>query len=42
MTNHDSCVSECANRGHSKGQCVSACRPGFCHPGGEPPYCVSQ
>ncbi len=41
-TAHDSCMSGCASRGHSKGECVSACRPGLCHPGGEQPYCVSK
>ena len=41
-TDHDSCMSGCASRGHSKGECVSACRPGMCHPGGEQPYCVSR
>ena len=38
----DSCMTGCANRGHSKSQCVTACRPGLCHPGGEQPYCVSK
>jgi hypothetical protein len=41
-TDRDSCMTGCANRGHSKSQCVSACRPGLCHPGGEQPYCVSK
>ena len=39
-TERDVCMNECANRGHSKNQCVSACRPGLCHPGAEQPYCV--
>jgi len=39
-TDREACMSECANRGHSKRQCVSACRPGLCHPGAEQPYCV--
>jgi hypothetical protein len=42
MTNRNDCMSGCAGRGHSKDQCVSACRPGICHPGGEQPYCVSK
>jgi len=42
MTNREACLSGCANRGHSKDQCVSACRPGLCHTGGEQPYCVSK
>ena len=42
MTNRDACMSGCASRGHAKDQCVSACRPGLCHPGGEQPYCVSK
>jgi hypothetical protein len=40
-TDRESCMTGCA-RGHSKSQCVSACRPGLCHPGGEQPYCVSK
>ena len=41
-TNRDGCMSGCASRGHPKDQCVSACRPGLCHPGAEQPYCVSK
>jgi len=41
-TDRESCMTGCANRGHSKSQCVTACRPGLCHPGGEQPYCVSK
>ncbi|HET7802985.1 MAG TPA: hypothetical protein VFL53_01995 [Pseudolabrys sp.] len=41
-TDHESCMTGCANRGHSKSQCVTACRPGLCHPGAEQPYCVSK
>ena len=41
-TDRESCMTGCANRGHSKSQCVSACRPGLCHSGGEQPYCVSK
>ncbi len=41
-TDHESCMTGCANRGHSKNQCVTACRPGLCHPGAEQPYCVSK
>jgi|SoimicmetaTmtLMB_FD_contig_71_160169_length_1025_multi_2_in_0_out_0_1 hypothetical protein len=41
-TDRESCMTGCANRGHSKNQCVTACRPGLCHPGGEQPYCVSK
>jgi len=41
-TNRDACLSGCAQRGHAKGQCASACRPGLCHPGAETPYCVSK
>lgn len=36
------CMSECDKRGHSKGECTRACRPGVCHPGAEQPYCVSE
>ena len=28
-------MSGCDSRGYSKNQCVEACRPGLCHPGGE-------
>jgi len=42
MADRESCMTGCANRGHSKNQCVTACRPGLCHPGGEQPYCVSK
>ena len=41
-TDRESCMTGCANRGHSKSQCVSACRPVLCHPGGEQPDCVSK
>jgi len=41
-TDRESCMTGCANRGISKNKCVSACRPGLCHPGGEQPYCVSR
>ena len=41
-TNRDACMSGCANRGHPKSQCVSACRPGLCHPDADQPYCVSE
>lgn len=41
-TDHDTCMNGCASRGHSKSQCVTACRPGLCHPGAEQPYCVSK
>ena len=41
-TTHEACLSGCANRGHSKAECVHACRPGLCHPGAEQPYCVSE
>ena len=41
-TDRESCMTGCANRGHSKNQCVTACRPGLCHPAAEQPYCVSK
>ena len=41
-TDHETCRTGCANRGHPKNQCVTACRPGLCHPGAEQPYCVSK
>jgi hypothetical protein len=41
-TDRETCMSGCASRGHSKNQCVTACRPGLCHPGAEQPYCVSK
>ena len=41
-TDRESCMTGCANRGISKNKCVSACRPGLCHPGAEQPYCVSK
>jgi hypothetical protein len=41
-TDRQTCTNECANRGHSKSECASACRPGLCHPGAEQPYCVSK
>jgi hypothetical protein len=41
-TDREACMTGCANRGHKKNQCVSACRPGLCHPWAEQPYCVSQ
>ncbi|HEY6022721.1 MAG TPA: hypothetical protein VIV34_00920 [Pseudolabrys sp.] len=42
MTDRQTCLNECANRGHNKGQCTDACRPGICHPGAEHPYCVAK
>jgi hypothetical protein len=42
MTDRGSCMNGCATRGRQKGQCVTACRPGICHPGGEQPYCVAR
>jgi hypothetical protein len=42
MTNREAYLSGCANRGHPKDQCASACRLGLCHPGGEQPYCVTK
>jgi hypothetical protein len=41
-TYRQACMSGCASRGHRKGQCVSACRPGLCHLGGKEPYCVAK
>jgi hypothetical protein len=41
-TDHDTCMNGCASRGYSKNQCVTACRPGLCHPDAEQPYCVSK
>jgi hypothetical protein len=41
-TDQGTCLSGCASRGHSKGQCATACRPGLCHPNGETPYCVAD
>jgi hypothetical protein len=41
-TSRAGCMSGCASRGYSKRQCLSACRPGICHPGGAQPYCVSK
>jgi hypothetical protein len=40
--NRDTCMSGCASRGLPNNKCISACRPGVCHPGGEQPYCVSR
>jgi len=42
MVNRDTCLSGCASRGIPKRQCVSGCRPGVCHTGGEREYCVSK
>lgn len=41
-TDRFTCQNECTNRGHNKAQCESACRPGFCHPDGDTPYCISR
>jgi hypothetical protein len=35
-------MNGCSSRGHPKSQCVTACRPGLCHPGAEQPYCVTK
>jgi hypothetical protein len=42
MTDRQTCLNECANRDHNKGQCTDACRPGICHPGAEQTYCVAK
>jgi hypothetical protein len=41
-TYRQACMSGCVARGHRKGQCVSACRPGICHLSSKPPYCVAK
>jgi hypothetical protein len=41
-TDRQTCLTGCANRGHNKEQCTTACRPGLCHPGAEQPYCISK
>jgi hypothetical protein len=41
-TNREACLSGCASRDIPKRKCVSACRPGVCHTGGEQAYCVSR
>jgi len=41
-TDRQICLNECAKRGHNKEQCTNACRPGLCHPGAEPPYCIAK
>ena len=41
-TYRQACISGCSARGHRKGQCVRACRPGLCHLGGKEPYCVAK
>ena len=41
-TDRESCLTGCANRGIAKNKCVTACRPGLCHPDAEQPYCVSK
>ena len=41
-TDRQTCLNECANRGHNKEQCTNACRPGLCHPGAEQPYCIAK
>jgi len=41
-TNREACMGGCTGRGIRKNRCVSACRPGLCHPGGQVPYCVSK
>ena len=42
MTDRQGCLNGCANRGHQRSQCGSACRPGICHPTGGQPYCVAK
>jgi hypothetical protein len=41
-TDRQICLNECARRGHDKGQCTNACRPGMCHLGAEQPYCIAK
>ena len=41
-TDKQTCLDGCASRGHNKGQCDTACRPGLCHTDGEQPYCVAK
>jgi hypothetical protein len=39
-TDQATCQTECTKRGHTAAQCTEACRPGFCHPDAEQPYCI--
>ena len=39
-TDQSTCQNECTKRGHTPAQCTEACRPGFCHPDAEQPYCI--
>lgn len=39
-TDQTTCQNECTKRGHTAAQCTEACRPGFCHPDAEQPYCI--
>jgi hypothetical protein len=41
-TDRQTCLSGCASRGHKQEQCITACRPGLCHPGASQPYCVAK
>jgi hypothetical protein len=41
-TDKDTCLNECANRGHEKAACTTACRPGTCHPDSDTPYCIAK
>ena len=41
-TDRVTCLNECGHRGYSGAHCASACRPGFCHPAAEQPYCIAS
>lgn len=41
-TDQNTCLTECGKRGYDKANCTAACKPGFCHPGDDPPYCIGK
>ncbi len=41
-TDRMTCLNACGSRGYSNAKCETACRPGYCHPAAEQPYCIAS
>jgi len=41
-TDRNTCLNGCGSRGYDEAHCKLFCKPGFCHPDEETPYCVGN
>jgi hypothetical protein len=41
-TDRNTCLNGCGSRGYDDAHCKLYCKPGFCHPDEETPYCVGK